>query len=107
MGDGDTEWPGCGPLWISVNPLVIAGRLSEGINVVLGDLMPLAVSQVGTNRRQQLLRTGKLPHAYTNPARPGASAAGSKPRVTRSAGASCRRTIAAANRAAAGEVWMP
>ena len=46
MGDGDAEGPVLGPLGVDVDPLVVVGRVGEEVHPVLGDRLPLGVSEL-------------------------------------------------------------
>src|SRR6266568_2814654 len=42
MGDGAAEGSGLGPLGIDVDPLMVAGGIGEGVDLLLSDRMPVA-----------------------------------------------------------------
>jgi hypothetical protein len=44
--DGPPERPGSGPLAIDVDPLVVAGRVGEQVNSLLGDHVPIAGAKI-------------------------------------------------------------
>src|SRR5215467_3161767 len=54
--DSAAERPGGGPLAVHVDPLVVAGRVGEGVDPVLGDLQPAGVPEVGPGQRLELIQ---------------------------------------------------
>src|SRR5260370_31892406 len=42
MGDGAAKWPGLGSLGVDVDPLMVAGGIGEGVDLLLGDRVPVA-----------------------------------------------------------------
>jgi hypothetical protein len=54
--------PPGGPFRVDVDPLVVAGRVGERIDLLLGHLVPLAVAEVLALGRRELVQAGECPH---------------------------------------------
>src|SRR5690242_1060634 len=54
--DRAAERPGGGPFAVHVDPLVVAGRVGEGVDAVLGDLQPAGVPEVGPGQRLEFVQ---------------------------------------------------
>ena len=61
--------PVLGPLDVDVDPLVVAGRLGERVDAVLGDLQPLGGAEVLAHGVGQLVGRGEGAHAANLPGR--------------------------------------
>ena len=62
MGDRAAEGPGLGLLGIDVDPLMVAGGVGEQVHLLLGDLVPVALTQVLTRVGGKVLDLDRLRH---------------------------------------------
>src|SRR5699024_5148016 len=68
VGDGGTERSGRRAPGMDVDPLVGAGRIGEGVDAILVDRHPVAVSEVVADRGGELVEAGERPHPRGPPA---------------------------------------
>ena len=58
MRDGSAERAVFGPFRVDVDPLVVAGGVREGVDLFLGDLVPVAVADVLADEALESLDAG-------------------------------------------------
>ena len=51
-----------GALDIYMDPLIVAGCVGEAVNLILGDLVPVADANLGANRGLEILKVVKDAH---------------------------------------------
>ena len=57
MGDRAAERPRLGLLDVDVDPLVVAGRVGEQVDLLLAQLLPVAVAEVLTSLGPELVQS--------------------------------------------------